>query len=61
MVILGDFDKNWLDRSSTKDKDNFENLNLTQLIKEPTRATPKSQSLLDWMGHSHETIEIPWQ
>ena len=49
LIILGDFNKNWLDKSSAKDKNNFENLNLTQLIKEPTRITPKSQSLLDWM------------
>lgn len=33
MIILGDFNKNWLDNSSVKDKKNFENLNLTQLIK----------------------------
>ena len=53
IVILGDFNKNWLDNSSKKIKSTFGNLNLTQLINEPTRVTPFSQSLLDWILVSH--------
>ena len=53
MIILGDFNKNWLDNSSVKDKNNFENLNLTQLITEPTRITPRPESLLDWILVTH--------
>ena len=49
MIILGDFNKTWLDKSSGKDK----KFNLTQIIKEPTRITPKSQSLLDWILVTH--------
>ncbi len=26
MIILGDFNKDWLNKSSAKDKNNFENL-----------------------------------
>ncbi len=53
MIILGDFNKNWLDKSATKDKNNFENFNLTQLIKEPNRVTSTSQSLIDWILVTH--------
>ncbi len=53
MIILGDFNKKWLDKSATKDKNNLENFNLTQLIKEPTRVTSTSQSLIDWILVTH--------
>ena len=53
IILLGDFNKNWLDKSAAKDKNSFGNLNLTQLISEPTRVTPTCQSLLDWILVSH--------
>lgn len=46
LILLVDF--NWLDRSSPGDK-NFSSVNLTQLIKEPTRVDSRSSSLLDWI------------
>lgn len=48
LIILVDFNCNWLDRSSPGDK-NFSSVNLTQLIKEPTRVDSRSSSLLDWI------------
>ncbi len=45
--------KIWLDKSSDKEKNIFNSLNLTQLITEPTRVTARSQSLLDWILVSH--------
>ena len=36
MIIFGDFNKNWLDKSSVNEKNYFEKLNLAQLIKELT-------------------------
>ncbi len=53
MIILGDFIKNLLDKSSPKDKNDFENINLTQLIKERTQITSTCQSLLDWILVTH--------
>jgi len=53
IIILGDFNKNWLDKSSTKHKNNLGNLNLTQIIMEPTRIASTCQSLLDWILVSH--------
>lgn len=53
LIILGDFNKNWLNKSSSKERNLLNNLNLTQLIKQPTRITPQSQSLLDWILVSH--------
>lgn len=35
MIILGDFNSNWFDRSSVSDRNLFGSVNLTQLIKEP--------------------------
>ena len=35
-IIFGDFNKNWLDKSSVNEKNYFEKLNLAQLIKELT-------------------------
>lgn len=49
LVILGDFNKNWLDRTSSLDKTLFKSINLTQLISEPTRVDLRSSSLLDWI------------
>ncbi len=37
LIILGDFNSNWLSHSSTNDRHLFHGANLTQLIKEPTR------------------------
>jgi len=53
LILLGDFNKNWLDTSCNKEKNMFNNLNLTQLITEPTRITSRTQSLLDWILVSH--------
>lgn len=53
LILLGDFNKNWLDTSSDKEKNIFNSLNLTQLITEPTRITSRTQSLLDWILVSH--------
>lgn len=53
LIILGDFNRNWLDRSSVKEKNLLESLNLTQLIQEPTRVTGSSSSLLDWILVTH--------
>lgn len=52
-LILGDFNENWLDKSPARDKNNFGNLHLAQLIHEPTGIAPKSQSLLDWILVTH--------
>lgn len=53
IIILGDFNRNWLDRSSLKERNQFESLNLTQLIREPTRVEGNSRSLLDWILVTH--------
>ncbi len=55
MIILGDFNCNWLDRSSSNDKNLLKSIHLTQLINEPTRVDTRSKSLLDWIlvTHSH--------
>lgn len=52
-IILGDFNSNWLARSSHNDRNLFDSINLTQLITEPTRVGPSSSSLLDWILVSH--------
>lgn len=52
-IILGDFNSNWLDHSSRNDRNLLDSINLTQLIKEPTRVGPSSSSLLDWILVSH--------
>lgn len=49
LIILGDFNRNWLDHSSTKGKNLIKSVNLTQLINEPTRVNGQSSSLLDWI------------
>ena len=48
-IILGDFNSNWLDRSSYNDRSLFNGINLTQLVTEPTRVGPSSSFLLDWI------------
>lgn len=53
MIILGDFNINWLERSSINDRNYIESLNLTQLISEPTRVDHRSKSLLDWILVTH--------
>jgi len=53
LILLGDFNRNWLDRSSTYEKNLFNGLNLTQLITDPTRVVNKSKSLLDWILVTH--------
>lgn len=40
-IIVGDFNKNWLDKSSAKDRKTTENMYFTQLIVEPTRINPQ--------------------
>lgn len=49
MIILGDFNSNWLHRSSSKDKSLVASANLTQLITEPTRVSQRSSTLIDWI------------
>ena len=49
LIILGDFNKNWPSHSCTNDRNLFRSVNLTQLIKEPTRVDNRSSSLLDWI------------
>lgn len=49
MVVLGDFNCNWLHRSSSSDRNMIAGANFTQLIKEPTRIGRCSSSLLDWI------------
>lgn len=53
LIILGDFNINWLDRSSTDDKNLFKSINLTQVISEPTRENPRSKTLIDWILVTH--------
>lgn len=42
LTLLGDFNKNWLDKSAIKDINGFGDLHLSQLISEPTRVTRTS-------------------
>lgn len=49
IITLGDFNCNWLHRSSSKDKSLVRSANLTQLITEPTRVTQLSSTLIDWI------------
>ncbi len=58
MIILGDFNSNWLDCSSSNDKNLLKSIHLTQLINEPTRVDARSKSLLDWIlvTHPHRII-----
>lgn len=39
LLVFGDFNVNWFDRSSSVDKNLFDSINLTQFITEPTRVT----------------------
>lgn len=45
IIFLGDFNSNWLDRTSSNDKNLIKSINLTQLINEPTRVDARSSSL----------------
>ncbi len=49
LIILGDFNSNWLHKSSSKERTLFKSVNLTQLISEPTRVDHQSSSLIDWI------------
>ena len=53
LILLGDFNRNWLDKTCNTIKRKFSGINLTQLIDEPTRVTKKTSSLLDWVLASH--------
>ena len=53
LILLGDFNRNWLDKSSNTAKRKFDDINLTQIIKEPTRVTKKTNALLDLIFVSH--------
>lgn len=48
-IILGDFNSNWLDRSSVGDRDLISSVNLSQLINKPTRVNLQSSTLIDWI------------
>ena len=52
-IILGDFNINWLDKSSNKEKHILNSLNFTKLINEPSQITPRTLSLLDWILVTH--------
>lgn len=45
MLVLGDFNLNWLNNTSDKLKECCFNLNLTQIITEPTRPNLKPNLL----------------
>lgn len=49
LILLGDFNSNWLDCSSAKDRNLFGSVNLTQLITETTRIDSRSSILIDWI------------
>lgn len=53
MILMGDFNINWLHSSTHTERNMINSLNLTQLITEPTRFTLTSKSLLDWALVSH--------
>ena len=53
MIILGDFNKNWLERVSLKDNNLFSSINLMQIITEPTRVDRKFSTILDWILVTH--------
>lgn len=52
-IILGDFNSNWLNRSTSNERNLLNSINLSQLITEPTRVGPCSATLLDWILVSH--------
>ena len=54
-LILGDFNRNYLDRSCSRERNLINSANLTQLISEPTRTDPVhlTKSLLDWILVTH--------
>ncbi len=58
LIILGDFNFNWLDRASSNDKHLFSSINLTQLINETTRVSHNLSSLLDWILVTNPEIII---
>lgn len=49
LIIVGDFNSNWLHCSSSSDRNLVAGVSLTQLITEPTRVEQRSSSLLDWL------------
>lgn len=53
MILLGDFNNNWLVGSCRYDRNLFSSSNLTQLITEPTRTDSNSSSLPDWILVTH--------
>ena len=52
-ILSGDFNSNWLQRSSLNDHNLFNSINLTHLITESTRVCSNSASLLDWILVTH--------
>lgn len=53
LLILGDFNSNWLARSSSNERNLIQSINLTQLIKEPTRRGKTLSTLIDWILVTH--------
>ena len=53
ILLLGDYNKDWAAKACSNVKHMFNNINLTQLITEPTRITQTTQTLLDWILVSH--------
>lgn len=49
LIILGDFNNNWLDRTFSGDGNLFGSVGHTQLITELTRVDGRSSALLDWI------------
>lgn len=52
-ILLGDFNLNWLDPNTTTERNLFNDLNLTQIIKDPTRITNKTETLIDCIFVTH--------
>ena len=53
IICLGDFNINWLHRSSSSIRNLVSNAQLAQIISEPTRVDERSSTLLDWILVSH--------
>lgn len=53
IILMGDFNLNWMDPLTLAERNMFNGANLTQMIKEPTRISGNSKSLIDWILVTH--------
>uniref|UniRef100_A0A8C6NRV0 Reverse transcriptase domain-containing protein n=1 Tax=Nothobranchius furzeri TaxID=105023 RepID=A0A8C6NRV0_NOTFU len=53
LILLGDFNLNWLDESTLPERILLNSSNLTQLVSEPTRTCATNSSLIDWILVTH--------